>query len=155
MNRIVLTKEQLRSRRKREVRACTESERGGRDHTRRLTKKRLALLHVPYPEGVERPRTRRDCELVPRPCPFVSCKWNLYLDVNPRTGSIKLNFPDIEPDEMPPESSCALDVADRGIDTLEEIGEALNLTRERIRQIEGNALRSICQFRSELDEPEK
>ena len=43
-----------------------------------------------------RPRTRADCVNGPRPCLFVSCKHNLYLDVNPETGSIKLNFPDKE-----------------------------------------------------------
>ena len=44
----------------------------------------------------ERPKTRADCVNSPRPCLFVSCKHNLYLDVNPETGSIKLNFPDKE-----------------------------------------------------------
>src|SRR5271170_95860 len=46
-------------------------------------------------EGM-RPRTRAECVNGPRPCLFVSCKHNLYLDVNPETGSIKLNFPDKE-----------------------------------------------------------
>lgn len=27
------------------------------------------------------------------PCPFVSCRHHLYLDVNPETGAIKVNFP--------------------------------------------------------------
>jgi hypothetical protein len=81
-----------------------------------------------------RPRTRADCEDGPRPCPYVGCKWNLYLDVNPKTGSIKLNFPDREPWEMPPDASCVLDVAEQR-ETLEAVGEMLNLTRERIRQI--------------------
>ena len=44
----------------------------------------------------QRPKTRADCINGPRPCLFVSCKHNLYLDVNPETGSIKLNFPDKE-----------------------------------------------------------
>src|SRR5687768_1099494 len=44
----------------------------------------------------QRPRTRAECVSGPRPCLFVSCKHNLYLDVNPETGSIKLNFPDKE-----------------------------------------------------------
>ena len=42
---------------------------------------------------------------------FVSCKHHLYLDVNPATGSIKLNFPDKEIWEL--EHTCALDVAER------------------------------------------
>jgi hypothetical protein len=89
-----------------------------------------------------RPRTRADCENGPRPCPWVSCKHHLYLDVNPGTGSIKLNFPDLEPWEL--QHTCALDRADDGAGegglTLEEVGDALNVTRERIRQMEEQAL---------------
>ena len=85
-----------------------------------------------------RPRTRADCINGPRPCLFVSCKHNLYLDVNPETGSIKLNFPDKEIWEL--EHTCALDVAEKGGITLEEVGEILNLTRERIRQVEVRGL---------------
>lgn len=85
-----------------------------------------------------RPRTRADCVAAARPCLFVSCKHNLYLDVNPETGSIKLNFPDKEIWEL--EQTCALDVAEKGGITLEEVGEIMNLTRERIRQVETRGL---------------
>lgn len=87
----------------------------------------------------ERPRTRGDCARVPRPCPFVACKYSLFLDVS-ETGSIILNFPHLDPGEMPPEQSCALDLADHGAMTLEDIAVVTNLTRERIRQIELKAL---------------
>lgn len=83
-----------------------------------------------------RPRTRGDCASVPRPCPYVSCRHHLYLDINPETGSIKFVFPTREPWEMPAEASCALDVADAGGHTLEAVGEIVNVTRERARQIE-------------------
>lgn len=86
----------------------------------------------------DRPRTRGDCIGGPRPCPWVGCKHSLYLDVSPDTGSLKLNFPGIEPDEL--EHSCALDVADAGAATLEDVGQRMNLKRERIRQIEINVL---------------
>ena len=36
--------------------------------------------------------------------------------------------------------TCALDVADRGGITLEDVGMLLNLTRERIRQVEHSGL---------------
>ena len=85
-----------------------------------------------------RPRSRAECAGAARPCMFVSCKHHLYLDVNPETGSIKLNFPDKEIWEM--EETCALDVADRGGITLEEVGTIMNLTRERIRQVETRGL---------------
>jgi hypothetical protein len=89
----------------------------------------------------ERPKTRAECKDGARPCPFLACKHHLYLDVNPETGSIKLNFPHLELSEM--KETCALDIADRGPITLEEIGEIMNLTRERIRQLEQSALEKI------------
>jgi hypothetical protein len=85
-----------------------------------------------------RPRSRADCAGAQRPCMFISCKHHLYLDVNPSTGSIKLNFPDKEVWEL--DETCALDVADRGGITLEEVGSIMNLTRERIRQVETRGL---------------
>ena len=88
-----------------------------------------------------RPRSRADCGSGPRPCMFISCKHHLYLDVNPATGSIKLNFPDKEVWELA--DTCALDVADRGGITLEEVGAIMNLTRERIRQVETRGLQKL------------
>jgi len=85
-----------------------------------------------------RPKSRADCGTGPRPCPYVSCKYNLYVDVNPRTGSVKMNFPDKELWELA--DTCALDVADRGGITLEEVGVIMNLTRERVRQLETRGL---------------
>lgn len=86
----------------------------------------------------DRPRVRGDCAAGERPCPWVRCKYHLYLDVNPETGSIKLNFPDLEVWDLP--DTCALDVAGRGGITLEEVGDIMNLTRERIRQVEVRGL---------------
>ena len=86
----------------------------------------------------KRPKTRADCEGGERPCPYVSCKYNLYVDVNPRTGSVKMNFPDKELWEV--EHTCALDVADKAGITLEEVGTIMNLTRERVRQLETRGL---------------
>jgi sigma-70-like protein len=105
---------------------------------KRLTKEEILLGRELEMPDVDRPATRGECKDMPRPCPFVSCKHHLYLDVNPETGSIKLNFPDVEPWEM--KETCSLDVADRGGITLEEVGEILNLTRERIRQVEVRGL---------------
>lgn len=89
----------------------------------------------------DRPTVRSQCVNGPRPCLYVSCKHHLYLDVNPETGSVKLNFPGKEVWEL--EETCALDVAERGGITLEEVGEILNLTRERIRQLEVTALSKL------------
>jgi hypothetical protein len=54
--------------------------------------------------------------------------------------------------------TCALDVADRGGTTLEEVGAIMNLTRERIRQVEVkglaklSALRDMTALRDYVDE---
>jgi hypothetical protein len=54
--------------------------------------------------------------------------------------------------------TCALDVADRGGTTLEEVGAIMNLTRERIRQVEVKglaklqALRDMTFLRDYVDE---
>lgn len=108
---------------------------------KRLTREELrqgALMYPPVMDD-DRPKTRAECcgeEM--RPCPYVSCRHHLYLDVNPETGSIKFNFPELEPWEL--SDTCALDVAERGGITLEEVGEIMNLTRERIRQVEVRGL---------------
>jgi len=106
---------------------------------KRLTKEEMrigALLNPPL--DIPRPKFRGECKEEQRPCPWVSCKHHLYLDVNPETGSIKLNFPDLEVWEM--KETCSLDVADKNGITLEEVGEIMNLTRERIRQVEVRGL---------------
>jgi hypothetical protein len=147
----VVTREQRRSRRKREVRARTIS-------VKRMTKRELELGRMLYPDvdDVVRPRKREECVNGERPCPFVSCKHHLYLDVSAKTGAIKLNFPDLEVWEM--NETCALDVADRGGTTLEEVGAIMNLTRERIRQVEVKglaklqALRDMSALRDYVDE---
>ena len=111
---------------------------------RRITQIELAagraeLQALGADEPYERPKTRGDCAKVPRPCPYVACKYSLYLDVS-ETGSIILNFPHLEPGQMPANQSCALDLAERGAMTLEDIAVVTNLTRERIRQVELKAL---------------
>lgn len=125
------SRDQLRSRRPYQHRSRVIS-------INRLAKRDLEIGRLLFPEtDHQRPRTRAECVDGPRPCPIVSCKYHLYLDVHPRTGNIKLNFPDIGVEEMG--ESCALDVADRHGATIEEIGTIMNLTRERVRQLEVRA----------------
>lgn len=97
---------------------------------------------VVYPPGVERPRTRGDCAGGPRPCPFVTCRYNLYLEVLPN-GAVRLPFPEREPEDVPPEASCALDVADGGANRREEVSALMNISREAVRQIEDQVIRRI------------
>ena len=106
---------------------------------KRLTREELRQGALMYPPvDIPRPTTREECRGEQRPCPWVACKHHLYLDINPETGSIKINFPELEPWEL--QHTCALDVAERGGITLEEVGEIMNLTRERIRQVEVRGL---------------
>lgn len=115
----------------------------------RLSKRELARGEVEYPPSIndahQRPKTRADCEPggcnEQRPCPWVACKHHLYLDANTDNGSIKLNFPDREVEDMP--ETCGLDIADRGGITLEEVGELMAITRERVRQLETRGIAKI------------
>lgn len=133
-----LSREQRRSKRKRVIRARTIS-------IKRMSRPPSARDDGRKELGVRRPATRADCVDGPRPCPHVWCKYHLYLDVSPRTGAIKLNFPDLEVWELG--ASCVLDVADSGGSTLEDIGELMNLTRERIRQLELQAVSRLASVR--------
>ncbi len=117
-----------------------------RAHTisiRRLSKTELNRGKLLYPEvDYWKPKMRSECVDMERPCPFVSCKYHLYVDVHPVRGSIKVNFTDQEVWEMT--ETCALDIADRGGITLEEVGEIMNLTRERVRQVETAGLAKLA-----------
>src|ERR1043165_9901842 len=74
-----ITREQRRSRRKRDVRARTIS-------VKRMTKRELEIGRLLFPEtDYWKPRTRAECAEGPRPCPFVSCKHHLFIDLSPRT----------------------------------------------------------------------
>ncbi len=123
--------------------------RKGKRRSRTIASKRLSReeirtgIELADLIGYDRPRNRSECIEGPRPCPYVACKHHLYLDVNPETGSIKLNFPDVDVWDM--KETCALDIADRGGITLEEVGDILNLTRERIRQVEVQGLHKLRQ----------
>lgn len=91
-----------------------------------------------------RPATRAECmpggEHHYRPCPFVGCRHHLFIDVTVH-GTLKLNH--AERDLMDLEETCSLDVAALGPNTLEEVGSALNITRERTRQIEVKAVKYV------------
>lgn len=116
-----------------------------------LRERRRLLAQGSLPEIIEyeRPVNRSECRQAERPCLFVSCRYHLYLDVNPNTGSIKINFPDKNIWEL--EETCALDVAERGGVTLEEVGDIMNLTRERIRQVEVAGLEKLRSAEGDLE----
>lgn len=112
----------------------------------RVSRLALERARAEVPEAAHRrlPLTRAECVSGPRPCPYVSCRWHLFLD-DLGLGSVKLNFPDlIEPDgglrleELA--ETCALDVAGRGERALEYVGDLVNITQERVNQLEDKLL---------------
>ncbi len=85
-----------------------------------------SFRHLPVIVDAQRPTVRGDClpggHNEQRPCRWRECRYHL-LDATKET--------------------CALDVADLGGVTLDEIGTLFGLTRERIRQIEEKAVRKL------------
>lgn len=119
------------------------------DESVRMNRRHLRLVSAMMSDAdraalAQRPVTRADCADVPRPCPWVGCHWHLYLDVSAR-GAIKFNFPHLQPEDMA--ESCALDVADRGPHRLEDVGQIINVTRERVRQIQVRATSKLDRAR--------
>lgn len=96
-----------------------------------------------------RPQTRAECIDGFRPCLHWGCEYHLGVDVHPRTGSIKHNFPGKGPLDLEP--SCALDVADEGTHTLKEVGTIMNITRERVRQLEKEGMDKIAKLMAEAE----
>ena len=108
---------------------------------RDILRLRRRLMPVPLQGLPRRPRTRGECANGPRPCPFVTCRYHLYLEAT-STGSIVFNQPGKEPHEL--EETCALDVAERGGVYLDDVGQILGVTRERVRQLEERGLRKLA-----------
>jgi hypothetical protein len=86
-----------------------------------------------------RPVLRAQCEDGVRPCPWVGCRYNMFLEVRPN-GNIRFRTGSEDPTSMDPRFSCVLDVADRvdeGDDeaVYRELGEALGVHRSRVHQM--------------------
>lgn len=119
-------------------------------HRSQFVKDRKAL----ETRGAEpyRPKTRSQCPTV-RPCPYISCRHHLYLEIKD-TGHIKFVFGDLPLEAL--EHTCSLDVAEAHHDGLElgGVGAYVNLTRERVRQIERDAiekLKGVLELESDED----
>lgn len=86
-----------------------------------------------------RPRTRGECPPRSEPCPFVTCRFHLWTDrvLDRRRRVVDFRETAAWGDE---EHTCVLRQADHGGLTLDQIARIYGLTRERIRQVEADAL---------------
>jgi hypothetical protein len=82
--------------------------------------------------------TRGACRKLPGPCPHAVCRFNLTADRRDNRGAkpAEAHLPVVR-------EACALEAAELGGMTLEEIAIRLSLTRERVRQIELGALKKL------------
>lgn len=136
----------------------------------RLGKRQLALLkedtfveledkRVDYTVDIQnklKPKNFREClenklGTIENPCPFVSCKWNLTLDIDEYNGSILVNRPDKENLEK----TCVLQEINNHESTQAELGfcfsqkelsEVFGVTRARIDQIIEKGLDKMSLF---------
>jgi len=97
-------------------------------------------------EQVAKPSTRGECANIIRPCPYVSCRHNLYLEVDKKGGIVE-RFSD--PSEVPPNQSCTLDIVDEfGMLDPPEIGRVMGLTPHAVGAIEAAGLRNLRSYRT-------
>ncbi len=107
---------------------------------------------------MNKPKTRGECCDVPRPCPFISCRYNLAAEITPygeiktRTGIGWKVHNDLDLSDHIAESivnderaSCALDFIDENPDgsTLEDVGAYFSVSREYARQLEQKAVACV------------
>jgi hypothetical protein len=106
------------------------------DPARHRTHLREVAADPEHPEHTHRslPLTRGECP-TERPCQYLSCRHHMAVD----DGDDGLRVYELAEDAP----SCSLDVAADGEHTLEEIAQMLGITRERVRQIETQALLTV------------
>ena len=81
--------------------------------------------------------TRDECRNGVRPCPHVRCRYNLLVEVGD-LGTVRVYWDDDKIHE-----SCSLDVAERGAQGPGEVAAIMRLTKQRINQIEHEALAQL------------
>jgi len=120
----------------------------GSDSEVSRTKLALGEIRSPKQTGtcdwVERPTSREECPEGNDPCPFIGCRYHLAID-EATIGEALAAKPKLASGFILIDRNCALKFVDShpGGATLEEVGEELLLTRERVRQIEVKALEKL------------
>lgn len=113
--------------------------------------RRRVSLPVLHPMLERRPTWRSECKDGPRPCPWIACKHNKFIESIDSAGRIQRRIPGSNPEDIDPTDSCALDQEEqeervarqKGGLTYQTIGNEFGVSRERIRQIEGKVLKKI------------
>jgi hypothetical protein len=105
-----------------------------------------------FREGV--PATREECKGSARPCPYVKCRYHLWLheaDARPGRRHEQGGAP---ASALRPVTSrtCALDVVAEGAHTYAEIGELLGISDEGARIIAEKAIAKLNQLGYKLDD---
>jgi len=116
----------------------------------RFNKRDLMIGRFLYPEAenLKRPENRKDCPDI-RPCPYVGCKYNMYLDVTEAGG---IREPDHEPWDVDPAFSCILEIVAAGARTFDEIAEIMGITRQRAQQIFAEGLEKVREVDEDFQE---
>jgi hypothetical protein len=123
-------------------------------HPDKITnRERATWMRLPHGWDQAWVPNRDACRDGPRPCPWIRCKHHTYIEVSDVYGTVRLNFPDVPPDQMDRLiATCTLDEADKAeahrektgrLMTLQKVADRLGMTLERARQIQGDALRKI------------
>lgn len=95
----------------------------------------LSLVHF-------RPSVRGQCAEGYRPCPYMSCRYHLGTDVL-RNGSLRFPHGHEPADLETMPQTCALDVADGGGSSAEDVGAFLGLSAKRVARLEQEAARKL------------
>ncbi len=105
------------------------------------------------------PKTYGECPKT-GPCPWVRCRHHRYLDVDPKSGALRLNFPKLDVMEL--DEPCTLRLAERAAKqdrlesedvsgfSFEEIGGLLNCNAEAVRQTVIHGLKKVQRRNPEL-----
>lgn len=106
----------------------------------------LATGEPVAPRLARKPDTRAGCADVPRPCPFLSCRHHLALEVSPH-GNLSAPI-EVWSEGLLRGPSCALDVAEDGEHSRDEIALLLRVSKETVRTEE---LIAMLHVRAALD----
>lgn len=106
------------------------------------------------------PESRSECRGGARPCPLVSCRYNLLLDVA-TDGRMYVSRDFDENDEesiaaalKSMRETCALDVADRGATTSVAIAKLMNLRRDSVEKLMRTAFDTVRASGCDFESPE-